>query len=124
MDVELDSVTDLVVPVLDTEDGPFEWAADAVGYVPVEGVSSVGEAAQRDPYGVGSLGQRASDHSVDRAASSLGDVDMRARVAIAGSSTSSFVVVSPELRVDSAASSLSDPDVRAWAASDHSIVDV
>jgi len=42
MDVESDSVADLVVPVLDTEDVPFELAADAVRYVPTEGVSSVG----------------------------------------------------------------------------------
>ena len=78
MDVESDSVADLVVPVLDTEDVPIESAADAVRYVPTEGVSSVGEAAQYDPYSVGSLGQRVPDRSVDSAASSLGVVDVRA----------------------------------------------
>ena len=43
-----------------------------------EGVSSVGEDAQRDPYSVGSLGQRVPDRSVDSAASILSDPDVRA----------------------------------------------
>ena len=109
-DVELDSVVDMVIPVLDTEDVRVVSTADAVGYVPLGGLSSIGEAVRSDPSGTGSSGQRPSDR-VDRAASSLGDVDVRAGSSTAGSSTSSFVVVSPEFRVDSAASSLSDPDV-------------
>ena len=64
-DVELDSVVDMVIPVLDT----VESTADAVGYVPLGGRSSVGEAVRLDPSGIGSPGHRPSDR-VDRAASS------------------------------------------------------
>ena len=60
-----------------------------------------------------------SDRCVDSAASSLGDVDVRARVA-SGSSMLSFVVVSSDNGVDRAASNLSDTDVQATAALDHS----
>ena len=76
-DVQVDSVVDLVIPVLDMEDGRVELAADALEYI---SVSSFGEATRRDPYSIVSPGERVSDRGIsgDRAASSLSDPDVRA----------------------------------------------
>ena len=53
-DVEMDSIVDFVITILDVEDEQFEPAADALEYIPVGSVSSFGEAAHADPYSIGS----------------------------------------------------------------------